>query len=86
MLLHDNAQVHTSVAAKAAIQCCGLQELNHPPYSQDLVPSDYFLFSTLKSDLGAEKFTSGEEVIPAVLDHFKDKNSKYFFQWYTKVN
>jgi hypothetical protein len=26
-----------------------------------------------------EKFTSDEEVIFAVLDHFKDKNSEYFF-------
>jgi histone-lysine N-methyltransferase SETMAR len=50
-LLRDNAPAHTSVAAKAAVQCCGFQELNHPPYSPDLVPSDYFLFSKLKSDL-----------------------------------
>jgi histone-lysine N-methyltransferase SETMAR len=71
--------VHTSVAAKAAIQCCGFQELNHPPYSPDLTPSDYFLFSKLKSDLCGKKFTSDEEVISAVLDHFKDKNSEYFF-------
>jgi histone-lysine N-methyltransferase SETMAR len=43
-LLHTNAPVHTSVAAKAAVQCCGFQELNHPPYSPDLAPSDYFSF------------------------------------------
>jgi hypothetical protein len=48
-LLHDNVLVHTSVAVKVAIQCCGFQELNHPPYSLDLAPSDYFLFSKLKS-------------------------------------
>jgi hypothetical protein len=29
-LLHNNAPAHTSVAAKAALQCCGLQELNQP--------------------------------------------------------
>jgi hypothetical protein len=37
-LLHDNAQVRTSVA----VQCCGSQELNHPAYSPNLAPSDYF--------------------------------------------
>jgi histone-lysine N-methyltransferase SETMAR len=73
-LLHDNAPAHTSVA----VQCCGLQELNHPSYSPDLAPSDYFLFSKLKSDLRGKKFTSDEEVISAVSDHFKDKNSEYF--------
>jgi histone-lysine N-methyltransferase SETMAR len=74
-LLHDNALMHTLVAAKVAIQCCGFQELNHPPYSPDLAPSDHFVFSKLKSDLHGKKFTSDEEVISAVLDHFKDKNS-----------
>jgi histone-lysine N-methyltransferase SETMAR len=84
-LLHDNALVHTSVAVKAAIQCCGFQELNHTPYSPDLVPSDYFLFSKLKSDLRGKKFTSDEEVISAVLDHFKDKNSEYLFSGTQKL-
>jgi hypothetical protein len=74
------------VAGKAAIQSCCSQELNHPPYGPDLAPCDYFLFSKLKSDLCGKKFTSDEEVISAVLDHFNDKNSEYFFQWYTKVN
>jgi histone-lysine N-methyltransferase SETMAR len=63
-LLHCNATVHTSVAAKAAVQGCCFQELNHPPYSPDISPSDYFLFSKLKSDLREKKITSDEEVIP----------------------
>jgi histone-lysine N-methyltransferase SETMAR len=84
-LLHDNAPVHTLVAAKVAIQCCGFQELNHPPYSPDLAPSDYFLFSKLKSDLHVKIFTSDEEVILAVLDCFKDKNSEFFFSGIQKL-
>jgi histone-lysine N-methyltransferase SETMAR len=84
-LLHDKAPVHTLVAAKMAIQCCGFQELNHPPYSPDLAPSDYFLFSKLKSDLHGKKITSYEEVISAVLDHFKDKNLEYFFSGTRKL-
>jgi histone-lysine N-methyltransferase SETMAR len=84
-LLHDNALVHTSVAAKASIRYCGFQELNHPPYTPDLAPSDYFLFSKLKLDMRGKKFTSDEEVISAVLDHFKDKNSEYFFSGIQKL-
>jgi hypothetical protein len=34
--LHFNAPAHTSVAAKAAVQGCCFQVLNHPPYSPDL--------------------------------------------------
>jgi hypothetical protein len=43
-LLHDNAPAYTSVAVKAAIQCCGFQDLNHPPDGPDLAPTDYFCF------------------------------------------
>jgi hypothetical protein len=46
--------------------------------SPNPAPSDYFLFSKLKSDLRGKKFTC-DEVISAVSDHFKGKNSEYFF-------
>jgi len=47
-LLHNNAPVHTAAVAKAAVKKCGFQEIEHPPYSPDLAPSDYYLFSKLK--------------------------------------
>lgn len=50
-LLLDNAPVHIAVTVKVAIQECDFYELSHPPYSPDLGPSDYFLFSKLKSEL-----------------------------------
>ena len=44
LLLHDNVPVHMSAKSQAAIRQCVSQQLNHPPYSPDLAPSDYFLF------------------------------------------
>ena len=44
LLLHDNAPVHLSAKSQTAIRQCGFQQVNHPPYSPDLAPSDYFLF------------------------------------------
>ena len=44
LLLHDNAPVHKSRIAQAAIRECKFEKLNHPPYSPDLAPSDYYLF------------------------------------------
>jgi histone-lysine N-methyltransferase SETMAR len=85
-LLHDNAEAHTSVAGEAAVQCCAFQELNQPPYSPDLAPRVYFF--VFKIEVGfawKKKFTSDEEVISAVLDHFKDKNSKYIFSGIQKL-
>ena len=44
LLLHDNAPMHKSKVAQAAIRACKFEHLNHPPYSPDLAPSDYYLF------------------------------------------
>ena len=51
LLLHDNAPVHKSRVAQAAIRECKFEQLNHPPYSPDLALSDYYLFRNLKSHL-----------------------------------
>ena len=51
VLLHpDNAPAHRSVVAMAAVLDCGfeLTLVDHPPYSPDLGPSDYFLFPNRK--------------------------------------
>jgi len=49
LLLHDNAPVHMSAKSQAVIRQCGFQQINHPPYSPDLAPSDYFLFRVIKN-------------------------------------
>ena len=48
LLLHDNAPKQKSGTSQAAIRKCGFVELNHPPYSPDLAPSDTFSSETLK--------------------------------------
>ena len=44
-----------------------------------MAPSDYFLFKNLKSDLRGKKFTNDNDLQAAVLAHFEDKTSKYFY-------
>ena len=79
-LLHDNAPVHTAAVAKAAVKKCGFQEIEHPPYSPDLAPSDYYLFSKLKTDLRGRKFDDDGEVKSAVMEQFADKDPEYFLK------
>ncbi|GFX26874.1 histone-lysine N-methyltransferase SETMAR [Trichonephila clavipes] len=45
MLLHDNARSHFARVARNTIQRHGWETLCHPPYSPDLAPSDYHLFT-----------------------------------------
>ena len=47
-LLHDNASSHKSFLASEKVKV-----LNHPPYSPDLNPCDFFLFPRLKKMLPA---------------------------------
>ena len=51
MLFHqDNAHVHKSVIAMAAINDNGLELIEHLPYSLHLAPSDFHLVTKLKSN------------------------------------
>jgi histone-lysine N-methyltransferase SETMAR len=61
-LLHDNAPSHTSNIAQAAISDLGFTQLTHPPYSPDLAPSDYFLFSKLKEFLRKKTFKNDNQL------------------------
>jgi len=61
-LLHDNAPVHRAVAVQeffARKQAC---VLNHPPYSPDLSPCDYFLFPKLKLPLKGHLFENVQDI------------------------
>ena len=51
LLLKDNAPVHTAQVAVAEAERRGFKRLPHAPYSPDLAPSDFNLFSKLKSHL-----------------------------------
>jgi histone-lysine N-methyltransferase SETMAR len=50
-LLHDNAPAHRSVLVKDFLAKNYVTKLEHPPYSPDLAPADFYLFSRLKSAL-----------------------------------
>jgi transposase len=80
LLLHDNAPVHMSAKSQAAIRQYGFQQLNHPLYSPDLAPSDYFLFRVMKKFLRGKRFSSDEDVKEAVTTWFEEQ-SKVFFPW-----
>jgi histone-lysine N-methyltransferase SETMAR len=44
--------------------------LEHPPYSIDLAPSDFYLFTKLKLLLAGQRFSSNQEAIAAVEGYF----------------
>ncbi|UYV64708.1 hypothetical protein LAZ67_3001722 [Cordylochernes scorpioides] len=70
LFLHDNARPHTSCKTVSTIIKLGFEVLEHPAYSPDLAPSDYFLFGLLKKELKGKRFDSDEDVQKVVQDFF----------------
>ena len=48
----------------------------HPPYSPDLLPSDYCLFWSLQNSLNGETFNDDEAVKSHLVQFFADKDQK----------
>ena len=72
VLLHqDNASAHKSLVAMSIVHDCGFELINHPPYSPDSAPSDYFLFPNLNKHLLGKRYESDNDVISAVEDFFE---------------
>ena len=80
LLLHDNAPVHKSRVAQAAIRECKFEQLNHPPYSPDLAPSDCYLFRNLKSHLRGTRFRDDDELKAATEAWFEDQIDDFYFK------
>ena len=55
-LLYDNAPAHKSASVQEYLKESGLIVLDHPPYSPDLSPCDFWLFPRLKEMLAGHNF------------------------------
>ena len=80
LLLHDNAPVHKSRVAQAAIRECKFEQLNHLPYRPVLVPSDYYMFQNLKSHLRGMRFQDDDELKAATGAWFEDQIDSFYFK------
>ncbi len=50
-ILHDNAKPHTAKSVKSYLDSEGITIIDHPPYSPDLAPCDFWLFDRIKQHL-----------------------------------
>jgi histone-lysine N-methyltransferase SETMAR len=60
VMLHDSARPHTATTMQDLIAKFGWEQFNHPLYSPDLVPSDFYVFLHLKTLLGGRRFHNNE--------------------------
>ncbi len=80
----DNASAHSAKATCDFLMKMGIKTLEHPPYSPDLAPADFFLFPTLKTELAGTRIIDHTvqkewERVAKTLD--KDDFTKAFMKW-----
>ena len=84
-LLHDNASARKSATVQEHLKKSGLNVLDHPPYSPELSPCDFWLFPRLKEMLADHRFESCCGIGSAVyqcLQHIpKDDYQAAFRNW-----
>jgi histone-lysine N-methyltransferase SETMAR len=66
VLLHDNAWPHNAACTNALIKLFNWESFDHPPYSPDLAPSDYHLFTKMKVWLATQPFHTNKELMDGV--------------------
>ena len=70
VLLHDNACPHTAWQTQALLhEQFHWDIFEHPLYSLDLAPLEFFLFLKMKENLAGKRFTNDEDLRNAVGGH-----------------
>ena len=60
--MHDNARPHNPMKTIQILRDIGCNILPHTPYSPDLAPSDFYLFSLMKSAILVRNYQCIEEI------------------------
>ena len=82
-LLHDNAPAHKSAMVQEYLKESVLNVLDHPPYSPDLSPCDFWLFPIVKEMLAGHRFESRRGIGSAVyqfLQHIPKEDYRAAFR------
>ena len=66
VLLHDNAPAHAAIRVRQFLAQRSVTVIDHPPYSPDLAPADFFLFPRLKIALKGTRFEDLDDIQESV--------------------
>lgn len=84
-LLHDNAPSHRSLMVKQYLAKHNVTTLEHPPYSPDLAPPDFYLFPRLKMALKGRRFADSSEVIENATERLKELSKTGFQECFQQL-
>ena len=85
ILHHDNAPAHTALSVREFLATKQITLLEHPAYSPDLAPSDFFLFLKIKEILKGRYFNDIDDIrsntTAALMTIPQNQFQNYFEGW-----
>lgn len=89
ILHHDNASAHTARKTIDYLDGEKVELLDHPPYSPDLSPNDFFTFPKIKDKLRGQRFQTPGEAVEAykmaILSTPTSEFNKCFNDWFERM-
>ena len=79
LLLQVIAPAHNSQVARTAAIECGFEILPLVPYSPEMAPSDFYLFSEMKSHLRGTQYGTNTGDIESVNEYLGDEENAFYF-------
>ena len=74
-----------SKIVRKTIEDIGLEVIDHPPYSPDISPCDFWLFPELKKHLGGRHFDTRQDMGTAIYHYLnfidREQYKKTFSKW-----
>ncbi|GBO00561.1 hypothetical protein AVEN_165514-1 [Araneus ventricosus] len=84
-LLHDNAPPHRVLIVKKYLSRHSVTTMEHPPYSPDLAPVDFYLFPRLQMKLKGHRFVDSDEVFENAMKQLKDFSKNGFQECFEQL-
>jgi len=84
ILHHDNAPAHTTLSVRHFLATKQITVLEHPAYSPDLAPRDFFLFPMIKEILKGRHFDDIRSNTTAALKAIPQNQFQNCFEEWTK--
>jgi histone-lysine N-methyltransferase SETMAR len=86
-ILHDNARPHVHQNVDNFLKDNGIAKIQHPPYSPDLAPCDFWLFDMLKKELTSQPDARSlkNEVTRILSQVDKKEFAKTFYKWLERM-
>ncbi|KAG5666128.1 hypothetical protein PVAND_017697 [Polypedilum vanderplanki] len=75
---HDNARPHTARITKEKLNEYQWTLIEHPAYSPDAAPCDYYLFRSLQNALNRKSFNTLHEIELFLNNYFESKPQDYY--------